>query len=97
MDKTQAAKLARQLVTNRFPNEEAVRLRLSMLLESLGYDLEPEYSVPNGSMDIYLPQRRVVIETKRTGAADPDGVRDAETGETQLDQCERYVKAEWGA
>ena len=95
MDKTQAAKLARQLVTNRFPNEEAVRLRLSMLLESLDYDLEPEYSVPNGSMDIYLPQRRVVIETKRTGAVDPDGVRDGETRETQFEQCERYVKAEW--
>jgi hypothetical protein len=95
MDKTQAAKLARQLVTRQFPNEEAVRLRLSMLLESLGYDLEPEYSVPNGSMDIYLPQRRVVIETKRTGAADPDSVRDTETGETQFQQCERYVKAEW--
>ena len=29
-------------------------------------------------MDIYLPQRRVVIETKRTGEAHPDSVRDPE-------------------
>ena len=65
------------------------------MLDSLGYDLQTEHQVPNGSMDIYLPQRRVVIETKHTGAADPFSVRDPETGETQFEQCERYVKAEW--
>ena len=46
-------------------------------------------------MDIYLPQRRVVIETKRTGEAHPDSVRDTETWETQFEQCQRYVQAEW--
>ena len=48
-----------------------------------------------GWKDIYLPQRRVVIETKRTGEADPDNVRNTDTGETQFEQCERYVQAEW--
>ena len=85
-----------RLVTVKHPNEEAVRLRLGFLLESFGYDIEPEYTVPNGGrMDIFLPQRRVVFETKRTGAADPDSVRDADIGETQFEQCERYVLAEW--
>ena len=70
-------------------------MRLAGLLEALGYDVEPEYSVPSGRMDIFLPQRRAVIETKPTGAADPDGVRDAGSGETQFGQCERYVRDEW--
>ena len=70
-------------------------MRLAGLLEALGYDVEPEYSVPSGRMDIFLPQRRAVIETKPTGAADPNGVRDAGSGETQFGQCERYVRDEW--
>ena len=95
MDKTQAAKLARQLVSNPYPAEEDVRWRLASLLDSLGYDLQTEHQVPDGAIDIYLPQRRVVIETKQTGVADPSSVRDPRTGETQFEQCERYVKAEW--
>ena len=52
-------------------------MRLSILLDSLGYDIEPEYSVPDGGrMDIFLPQRRVVFETKRPDAAHPESVRD---------------------
>lgn len=87
---------ARHLVSVKHPNEEAVRLRLGFLLESLGYDIEPEYTVSDGGrMDIFLPQRRVVFETKRTGEADPDSVRDQDSGETQLGQCERYIIAEW--
>ncbi len=83
-------------MTVRHPNEEAVRMRLGVLLESLGYDIEPEYTVSDGGrMDIYLPQRRVVFETKRTGGADPESVRDADSGETQFGQCERYVRSEW--
>ena len=92
----EARKHARRLVAVRHPNEEAVRIRLAVLLESLGYDVEPEYTVSDGGrMDIFLPQRRVVFETKRTGSADPESVRDPDTSETQFEQCERYVKAEW--
>ncbi len=87
---------ARRLVTVKHPNEEAVRLRLGFLLESLGYDIEPEYTTSDGGrMDIFLPQRRVVFETKRTGTVDPEAVRDPNIGETQFQQCERYVKVEW--
>ena len=87
---------ARRLVTAKHPNEESIRFRLGVLLESLGYDIEPEYGVSDGGrMDIFLPRRRVVFETKRTGGADPESVRDTDTGETQFEQCERYVKAEW--
>ncbi len=70
-------------------------MRLAALLEALGYDVEPEYSVPSGRIDIFLPQRRAVIETKAVGMADPDGVRDAGSGETQFAQCERYVRDEF--
>ena len=86
----------RLLSASRRANEETVRMRLSVLLESLGYDVEPEYSVPDGGrMDIFLPQRRVVFETKRPDAAHPESVRDTDTGETQFEQCRRYVLAEW--
>ena len=86
----------RLLSTSRRANEETVRMRLSVLLDSLGYDIEPEYSVPDGGrMDIFLPQRRVVFETKRPDAAHPESVRDTDTGETQFEQCRRYVLAEW--
>lgn len=87
---------ARRLVASRHKNEESVRMRLGILLESLGYDIEPEYTVPDGGrMDIFLPQRRVVFETKRTDSANPEQVRDADTNETQFEQCQRYVMAEW--
>ena len=79
---------ARLLVTVKHPNEESVRMRLGSLLESLGYDIELEYTDSDGGrMDIFLPQRRVVFETKRTGGADPEAVRDPDTGETQFEQC----------
>ena len=96
MNKSRARALALQLVTKRHPNEESVRLRLTTVLEALGYDAEPEYSLPDGGrMDIFLPQRRAVIETKAPGAAKPSAVRDEGSGETQFEQCERYVQAEW--
>lgn len=70
-------------------------MRLAALLEAVGYDVEPEYSVPSGRIDIFLPQRRAVIETKAVGGVDPAGVRDAGSGETQFAQCERYVRDEF--
>ena len=90
-----ALSAARRLVSGRHPNEEAVQMRLAALLEAVGYDVEPEYSVPSGRIDIFLPQRRAVIETKAVGGADPEGVRDAGSGETQFAQCERYARDEF--
>ena len=73
-----------------------MRHRLVSLLEAIGYEAEAEYTVLSGRrMDIYLPQRRVVIETKKTDVAFPESVRDTDTGETQFEQCEHYVKQEW--
>ena len=96
MNKSRALTLARQLVAKRHPNEESVRLRLTTVLEALGYDAEPERSLPDGGrMDIFLPQRRAVIETKAPGTANPSAVRDAGTNETQFEQCRRYVESEW--
>ena len=45
MNEAQAIKLAQQPVTRKFPNEEAVRLRLATVLKALDYDVEPEYGV----------------------------------------------------
>ena len=87
---------AERLLATKFKGEESVRLRLVALLEAIGYDIEAEYPVLDGGrMDIYLPQRRVVIETKHTDAAHPDYVRDPNTGQTQFGQCEHYVEQEW--
>ena len=92
-DITQLA--ARRLISGPLPNEKAIQLWLAMLLVSLGYEVEIEYPVPSGHMDIFLPKRRVVIETKPLDEADPNGVRDPETGETQFQQCQRYVREGW--
>ena len=92
-DITQLA--ARRLISGPLPNEKSIQLWLAMLLVSLGYEVEIEYPVPRGHMDIFLPERRVVIETKPLGAAAPSGARDPETGETQFQQCQRYVQEEW--
>ena len=102
-------KAAEWLVSGRLPNEQTIQFCLAMLLVSLGYnEVEVEYSVPDGHMDIFLPRLRVVIETKALGEADPkarrpkppgksdtDDVLDPNLGETQFAQCERYVSEEW--
>ena len=96
-------KAAEWLVSGRLPNERAIQLWLAMLLASLDYEVELEYKVASGFMDIYLPERRVVIETKQKAdpsarrAADPDDDRDPDSdpSETQFQQCERYVRDEW--
>ena len=96
MNRELAQQQAERLLATVYKGEESVRLRLVALLEAIGYEIEAEYPVLDGRrMDVYLPRRRVVIETKHTGAAHPDYVRDPETGETQFEQCEHYVKQEW--
>ena len=88
---------ARQLISGPHPNEKSVQLWLAILLVSLlGPDeVKLEYAVPSGHMDIFLPRIRVVIETKPRDEVDPNGVRDADSDETQFQQCERYVRDEW--
>ena len=92
-DITQLA--ARRLISGPLPNEKAIQLWLAMLLVSLGYKVKIEHPVRSGHMDIFLPERRVVIETKPLGEAAPNNIRDPEAGETQFQQCQRYVRDGW--
>lgn len=73
--------------------EPDLRSRLHELLGQLGYDTELEFQTGDGPADIYLPARRFVIETKSYGKADPQGAGSG--GGTQLDQCHRYVRADY--
>lgn len=73
--------------------EPALRSELDSLFTGLDYQTDLEYQTGEGPADIYLPARRVFVETKGYGLAGPakPGSRD---GETQEQQCERYVRAE---
>ena len=92
-DITQLA--AQRLISGPLPNEKAIQLWLATLLVSLGYEVKIEHPVRSGHMDIFLPERRVVIETKPLGEAAPNDIRDPEAGETQFQQCQRYVREGW--
>ena len=72
--------------------EARLRADLDNICRELGYDTDIEYQTGNGPADIYLPTRRTFIETKGFGLANPN--RASSSGETQEEQCERYVKAE---
>ena len=61
----------------------------------LGYGpVETEHSIEGGSIDIYVPHHRAIIETKARGrAADPHKPRS--TGrESPKEQLDRYVLSE---
>ena len=79
----------------RYRNESNVKLDLSQLIDSLGHGpVENEHTIPGGSIDIYVPHQRVVIETKARGlASDPHKPQagDRESAKAQLD---RYVLSE---
>ena len=94
MDKI-TKKAAKMLISESHPNEKSVQLWLAMLLVSLDHEVKLEYAVPSGHMDIFLPHRRVVIETKPQGTANPNDVRDPDSDETQFAQCARYVREKW--
>ena len=76
----------------RYRNESNVKLDLSQLLDTMGYGpVENEHTIPGGSIDIYVPHHRVIIETKARGlASDPHKPQgsDRESAKGQLD---RYV------
>ena len=79
----------------RYRNESNVKLDLSQLIDALGHGpVENEHTIPGGSIDIYIPHHRVIIETKARGlAADPHKPQagDRESAKEQLD---RYVLSE---
>ena len=61
----------------------------------LGYGpVETEHSIPGGSIDIYVPHHRVIIETKARGlAGDPHKPQGADR-ESPKEQLDRYVMSE---
>ncbi len=97
-DERESCTLAGDLLAGgpRYRKEDNVRRDLDRLLVALGVertDIEGDYSVPEGAIDLYLPRHRLVIETKATGkAAAPDEVQ-AGRQESARGQLERYVQA----
>ena len=89
-----------KLTGSRAVKEPAIQTALQTVLE--GFEAEPEvireYQTGDGPCDLFLPARRVVIETKeRSGkgkapTAGPN-LPGSKEGETQFQQLERYVLA----
>ena len=79
----------------RYRNESNVKVELYQLIGVLGYGpVETEHPIPGGSIDIYVPHHRVIIETKGRGlAADPHRPQGAER-ESPKEQLDRYVLSE---
>ncbi len=79
----------------RYRNESNVKVDLAQLISVVGYGpVETEHSIPGGSIDIYVPHHRVIIETKGRGlAADPHKPQSPER-ESPKEQLDRYVLSE---
>ena len=68
-------------------------------LESEGFDIEGEWETGDGPVDLYLPNNRVLIETKRASRLDagPNAKGTGSKGdETAFEQIQRYILAERG-
>ena len=76
----------------RYRNESNIKVDLSQLIGVLWYGpVETEHPIPGGSIDIYVPHHRVIIETKARGlAADPHKPQGADR-ESPKEQLDRYV------
>lgn len=75
--------------------EPQVKRILTRMFAALRCDAEPEYRTPAGPADFYLPARRIAIEVKPVGKADPAATYGgAGAAETQLEQLTRYVRSE---
>ena len=88
---------AAQRLLDANPNlpEDRVRQDIGRLLDSLEIDNLLTFSTPAGPADIFLPNRRVFIETKTVGLADdPHRAQPRENRETPFQQLERYLTAE---
>ena len=75
--------------------EDFIRSRIGKLLDSLDVDYEINYLTSSGPADIFLPRRRMIIETKASGLVDdPNKPQTGYGNETPREQLERYLKAE---
>ena len=81
--------------SRRYRNESNVKLDLSQLIDALGYGpVENEHTIPGGSIDIYIPHHRVIIEIKARGLADDPHKPQAGDRESPKEQLDRYVLSE---
>ena len=79
----------------RYRNESNVKVDLSQLIGMLGYGpVETEHSIPGGSIDIYVPHHRVIIETKARGLATDPHKPQGTDRESPKGQLDRYVLSE---
>lgn len=80
----------------RYRTEGNVVLDVARLLDALGVGpIEREYSNDGGTMDIYLPTYRTVIEAKaRPHGTEPTRPQNRAHAESPKDQLDRYVTAE---
>ena len=76
----------------RYGNESNVKLDLSQLIDGMEYGpVENEHTIPGGSIDIYIPHHRVIIETKARGLAGEPHKPQAGDRESPKEQLDRYV------
>ncbi len=74
--------------------EDNIRQNIARLLDILDIENLITYTTDAGPADLYLPRRRVFIETKKVGGAENPAAPDASTGESPHRQLERYLKSE---
>jgi len=87
----------RLLAANPNRPEDRIRQDIGRLLDSLEIDNLLTFRTRAGPADIFLPNRRVFIETKAAGLADdPHRAQTRENPETPFQQLERYLTAEMG-
>ena len=92
----QQLQAARKLLDgNKSLPEDNIRQNLGRLLDAMGVENVLTYRTRRGPADIYLPRRRVFVETKCVGRANNSGRKQTnENNETPLEQLGRYVHAE---
>ena len=94
-DQNQLARAQRLLNAARNRPEDNIRQDIGRLLDSFNIDNRITYRTPAGPADLYLPRRRVFIETKSDGLAnDPHRAQPTYNGETPFEQLERYLLSE---
>ena len=88
-------KLAKRVMRRTKRPEDNIRQDIGRLLDALGVDNLLTYKTDAGPADLYLPRRRVFIETKTLGLADdPNKPQPRENNESPRQQLERYLHSE---
>ena len=85
----------RLLGANQSHPEDRIRQYIVRLLDKLDIENDLTYRTPAGPADIFLPRRRIFIETKAVGLADyPHHAQARGNPETPFEQLKRYLTAE---